>query len=524
MNQPVSKPTIESDEEVIFIDEEEDELIFVDEELELNSQSEARPWKVIIVDDELSVHQATKLALKNLKFEERKLEFYSAYSASEAQQLIAEHADVALILLDVVMETNDAGLKIVQYIREELGNKLVRIILRTGQPGDAPEESVIVNYDINDYKLKVELTRQKLLVSAITALRSYRDLIIIENSRQQLSSLYATLKIARDNLEELVQIRTQKLEEEIKRREKIAKTLQLTQFSLDRARDAVFFLNGNAQFFYVNEAACESLGYSKEELLQMTVDQIDPHLISSDWQSYWQKLKQEQSLTIESQHQTKNGATVPVEVTLNHLEFGDREYNCLIARDITERKQIETELKNINEKLKRLATLDGLTQLANRRHFDECLNLEWKRMRREKQPLSLLLCDVDYFKNYNDYYGHQLGDACLQKVAKTIENSIKRPADLAARYGGEEFAVILPNTHSQGALKVAETIRAAIVKQKIKHEQSKVSEYLTISVGVSSLIPQQDLSPELLIEQADKALYAAKKQGRNCCYLLKSSK
>jgi len=522
MNENPSNQKIEPDDELVFADE--DELIFADEQLEINSPSTTIPWKVIIVDDEPSVHQATKLALKKLKFEDKAILFYSAYSGTEAKQLIAEHDDVALIFLDVVMESNDSGLQIVRYIREQLGNKLVRIILRTGQPGDAPEESVIVDYDINDYKLKVELTRQKLLVSAIASLRSYRDLSIISNSRKQLAGLYATLEIARDNLEELVQIRTMELEEEIKQREKISKTLQLTQFSLDRARDAVFFLNGNAQFFYVNEAACQSLGYSQEELLQMTIHQIDPSLASTNWQSYWQELKQQQSLTTESKHQTKDGKTLPVEVTLNHLEFDEHEYNCVIARDITERKQTEAALKKINEKLNHLATIDSLTQLANRRHFDECFHLEWKKMLREQKPLSLLLCDVDFFKTYNDYYGHQAGDDCLRRVAKAIKGSIKRPGDLAARYGGEEFAIILPNTNSQGALNVAESIRTAIVAQKLEHKRSEIRDHITISIGVSGIIPNQSLFPETLIEQSDKALYQAKKNGRNQCYVLNVKK
>ncbi|MEO0688320.1 MAG: response regulator, partial [Cyanobacteria bacterium J06649_11] len=150
----------------------------------------------MIVDDEKTVHQATQLVLQDFTFDDKPVSLISAYSGEEAIELIEQHPDTAFMLLDVVMESNDAGLKVVKYIREELKNKLVRIILRTGQPGEAPEESVIINYDINDYKLKVELTRQKLLTTTIAALRSYRDFTIIEEQSLKLNQALETLQDA----------------------------------------------------------------------------------------------------------------------------------------------------------------------------------------------------------------------------------------------------------------------------------------------------------------------------------------
>lgn len=177
----------ETDDDILVFEEEETDNIAVDTSLE-------EAWKIIIVDDEPTVHQVTQLALKNLIFDGKPLTFFSADSSQAAKELIANHPDTALILLDVVMDTNDAGLQVVKYIREELKNKRVRIILRTGQPGDAPEESVIINYDINDYKLKVELTRQKLITTTIAALRSYRDFIIIEEQSIKLRLALETLQ------------------------------------------------------------------------------------------------------------------------------------------------------------------------------------------------------------------------------------------------------------------------------------------------------------------------------------------
>ncbi|WP_315787448.1 diguanylate cyclase domain-containing protein [Fischerella sp. JS2] len=204
------------------------------------------------------------------------------------------------------------------------------------------------------------------------------------------------------------------------------------------------------------------------------------------------------------------------------LEKQVRERTIALEQEIWERKRAEDAakaaeiaLRKANLELERLATLDGLTQVANRRRFDEYLSQEWRRMAREQQYLSLILCDVDYFKSYNDHYGHQAGDACLKRVAAAMRNTLKRPADLVARYGGEEFAIILPSTTQQGAVAVAQAIQKAIKLLKLPHIQSQISDFITVSFGVSSIIPTHNLRAETLITAADEALYEAKKQGRD---------
>ncbi len=189
--------------------------------------------------------------------------------------------------------------------------------------------------------------------------------------------------------------------------------------------------------------------------------------------------------------------------------------------DDSERKRAEDALQEANKELHRLAIMDGLTQIPNRRRFDEHLANEWNRMKRDRKPISLILCDIDFFKFYNDNYGHQEGDGCLQTVARAIHLVAKRSSDLAARYGGEEFALILPDTELSGAIHVAEKVRKIIAELKIPHEYSKADSYVTLSLGVASRIPVQELLPEELIKEADNALYQAKKQGRNCVFFEK---
>ena len=177
--------------------------------------------------------------------------------------------------------------------------------------------------------------------------------------------------------------------------------------------------------------------------------------------------------------------------------------------------ELYQQLEAANQKLQQLASIDSLTQIPNRRSFDEVLEREWQRLQREQAPLSLILCDMDFFKNYNDTYGHQSGDDCLKEVAKILQQAAQRPGDLAARYGGEEFALVLPNTDTAGAVYVAETILSSIRTKNLIHESSKISSYLTLSLGIATIIPQSSSSLTWLIAKADEALYRAKLTGRD---------
>lgn len=180
-----------------------------------------------------------------------------------------------------------------------------------------------------------------------------------------------------------------------------------------------------------------------------------------------------------------------------------------------QKSELYEQVQRANQELQHLATHDKLTGLANRRYFDDYLDQEWRRLTREKAPLSLILLDIDYFKPYNDTYGHLAGDACLEQVAAAIRRSIKHPADLAARYGGEEFAIILPNTNLAGSIHTAEFVRQEIASAHLPHGSIPNHPYVTVSLGIASAQPTQTQAPHTLIDQADQALYQAKQQGRD---------
>ena len=173
-----------------------------------------------------------------------------------------------------------------------------------------------------------------------------------------------------------------------------------------------------------------------------------------------------------------------------------------------------TRLQKIN-RLQTLSQVDELTQLANRRSFQDNLNREWQRALRSHTPISLILCDVDYFKFYNDTYGHPEGDECLRQVARAIGESVRRPDDLAARYGGEEFVLLLPNTKAEGAMQIAKDAAEKVQALKIEHKSSQVSPHVSISLGVTTLVPKQDMAMSTLVDTADLGLYEAKRRGRN---------
>ncbi len=208
-------------------------------------------------------------------------------------------------------------------------------------------------------------------------------------------------------------------------------------------------------------------------------------------------------------------ARVQTHLTLRNMQIKLQKKNIQLQTEIEERKRAQASLAEANIELERLARIDGLTQIANRRIFDEFIENEWQRLAREGAPIGVILCDIDYFKRFNDTYGHIAGDECLVKVAQGIERCVKRPADLAARYGGEEFVAVLPHTDLKGAVLVAELMQTEIADLKIAHEQSDTNQFVTLSIGVASTIPNQEKEPQALINAADQALYKAKESGRN---------
>ena len=205
-----------------------------------------------------------------------------------------------------------------------------------------------------------------------------------------------------------------------------------------------------------------------------------------------------------------------LDTTTEHADLVESQ----LHNEICDRQKAQAALSLANRELETLSVLDSLTQVANRRRFDDYLLHEWQKLKLEKAPLSLILCDIDYFKFYNDTYGHPIGDYCLQQVALAIECVIESIPGLVARYGGEEFGIVLPHANKDKALKIAQKIAIGVNQLHITHQKSLVSKYVTISLGVYSLIPNSESTPELLIALADKALYEAKEQGRNqaCLY------
>ncbi|WP_052055462.1 diguanylate cyclase domain-containing protein [Myxosarcina sp. GI1] len=219
---------------------------------------------------------------------------------------------------------------------------------------------------------------------------------------------------------------------------------------------------------------------------------------------------------LEDLKQEKVDLEIMLETTTEHADL----IQFQLHQEIDERQKAENALQQANQTLEKLSVIDSLTQIANRRRFDDYLLAEWQKLQIEKDPLSLILCDIDYFKLYNDKYGHLIGDYCLQQVALAIEGVVQKYSGLLARYGGEEFGIILPDTSGMDAFEIAKEIRAAVHNLKIAHQKSTVDKYVTLSLGIYSMIPTVDTSPDLLIALADKALYEAKDLGRNRAYLL----
>jgi diguanylate cyclase (GGDEF)-like protein len=250
---------------------------------------------------------------------------------------------------------------------------------------------------------------------------------------------------------------------------------------------------------------------SDEQLLGQCVDQ------TKDPASFLRRVLElyaDHSANEQSQIELKDGRTLERYSTSLLGQNGKYLGRVWFFRDISERKRGEKELRAAYCSLETLAATDPLTGLANRRRFDQTLSGEWRRGAREHSPLSIVLMDADWFKTYNDTYGHMSGDKCLRQIADAIRGAATRSGDLAGRIGGEEFAVILPNTPANGAREVAEQICAALRSRRLPHSSNPVG-YVTISVGCATLMPALGQRSATLLQRADEAMYAAKRSGRN---------
>lgn len=297
-------------------------------------------------------------------------------------------------------------------------------------------------------------------------------------------------------------------------REKVLKESEERYRSLSiTAIDAIISISNTGEIIFWNEGAKNIFGYSDKEILNRQVTVLIPERFRKSHMEGIMRVSagiQSKIIgkTVEVTGLRKNGDEFPAEISIASWKTENGMFFSGILRDITERKSME-------EELRLLANRDGLTGIANRRYFEIYIDQEWKRAARSGQPVSILMIDIDFFKAYNDNYGHQGGDECLKAVASTLKEILKRPSDIPARYGGEEFAAILPETGAEGALKVAETIRESVESLKLPHIGSKAGSYVTVSIGVSTAVPSKDFAYESLIKSSDAALYRAKNEGRN---------
>jgi PAS domain S-box-containing protein len=304
-----------------------------------------RPWQVLLVDDEPDMHAVLRLALSDLVVDGCGLQLMTARSADEARQRLKQVPDIALILLDVVMETESAGLDLVRHIRQGLGNHRVQIILVTGQPGYAPQRDVVIQHEINGYRLKSELTADNVVVSVCTALRTVKARDTLEQERERLQAETQALEqqqrqLARYqiHLQRLVKTRTEALESS-------SQHLAETQFAMDRAGIAIAWTDlATGIFLYVNDEACRQLGYLREELLTMAVVDVNPLYPIERLREVVAQLGQSDHLPpLPTVHRRKDGSEYPAELTVYLRRSADHDCLIIFCSDITERRRAESE-------------------------------------------------------------------------------------------------------------------------------------------------------------------------------------
>lgn len=299
----------------------------------------------------------------------------------------------------------------------------------------------------------------------------------------------------------------------------LAQRETLLQSILSASPDPIAIFNENRVHEACNQPYADSLGVASiSTLLGRRLDEVLPEsLVGRFTKSDLEVLEKGRTLRFIDMVNRKNGETIWYDVLkAPYVDPVSTTTGCLlIARDVSERFLAEQKLATANAELEKLSFFDGLTNISNRRRLDNQLNALWALHLRQQSPLTIMICDIDYFKSFNDHYGHQRGDEALIKVAEAFSKVTQRGADLVARYSGEVFVFLLPETEMPGCMVIADKIHQAVADLNIPHEYSPISNQLTISLGLTTIIPQREIYPEFTLDLAGKALYAAKNAGRN---------
>ncbi|HCI52468.1 MAG TPA: diguanylate kinase [Gallionella sp.] len=461
-----------------------------------------KDWRILIVDDDEEVHAVTRMILGKVIYKDRGITMLSAYSAKEASQILARESGIAAILLDVVMESDDAGLQMVKVIREDLGNLAVRIILRTGQPGQAPEERVIIDYDINDYKAKSELTAQKLFTTVIAALRSYETILSLEKNKNGLTKIL-------DSTSTLFQVSSiQNFASGV--------LTQLAGF-LDCQPNGVICAQLEQDLSVANNRECtgiQILGAAGEYSDCMTCPMDGACKHSEMVQLIRQALSDKKTQMTDDytvlylETESAQGSAALLHGTLGDTDEHDRKLLEVFS------SKISIALANALNYQKRTsaeaaATTDFLTGLNNRRQLLRIGVPLVSSAYRMNTQLAVAVIDIDHFKRINDTWGHDAGDEVLRIVGALLHERF-RSSDIVARYGGEEFCVIASNLSPISAFDLFDDFRKTLEKMIIEIGDTKV--YVSVSIGITTKVTDH---VDTMISAADHLLYQAKHEGRN---------
>jgi len=500
-----------------------DQFLKIDSRLSAGKPTAASVnWNVLVVDDDHDVHIATRRALKDLQFDGRGINFMSAYSAVQARVMLATELDIAVVLLDVVMETEDAGLRLVRFIRDELKNANVRIVLRTGQAGQAPAEEIILKYDINDYKSKAELTGTQLFTSTVTALRAYGQL--------------RTLEAHRYGLQRIIDISNSLFKEQSLQGFASRLLMQLSAFFGVGAQGILCAQRPqvDADFYDNIQVLAASNSDGMEQCQDWTLLDLEPDVRALILATFEQKgnLYGPRHTTLYFGRGHSEGMVAYlhcqplhhisrdlVELFCSKVTTGYRNvrlYEELSQANVHLEQRVRdrsSELAEANRQLTHFSTTDPLTGVPNRRHFQEALEREVVRSDRDGLPFCVVMLDIDHFKEVNDSHGRIVGDRVLQGVVERLGREM-RQMDLLGRLGGEEFAALLPCIALPDAVVVADRLRIKMAESPVHVNELEIP--VTISLGVVQSAPGQPVAE--LLSLADSALSTAKNGGRDRVY------